>query len=532
MPTASKESQRQVQVVEVIKAVICLRVSTKEQERQGFSIEAQRDMCRRFVVEEGWSIAGEFEFAISGRTVARTREFQEMLDVIRADPGIRRLVVVQLDRLLRDTDDFSDVRREMRRLGVQIVSVTERFDDSPGGEFNQDIRVAQAKYESRIIGSRIKRGQLRKLQEGGWPHQARAGYQVVRRNTERRDHEAILVPDPPQAALVLEAFELYAAGEWSMKRLHQEMTNRGLRTPTGTPLVFSKFAKLLQDKLYIGVMEWNGVEYPGYHERLVPKDLFDKVYAVIQERTVTGTRHQKHNHFLRGSVFCGECGSRLSSLTAKGKFRYYFCLGRHRDPRSCGQPYTPLEDLETQFEALYERLPTDLPDDVRQRIRAELEKEIERRTKSGAAILRTAQRKLRDVERRLERLLFAYEKGAIPLEMLQNRQEALTSERQRAERDVTLAGGEVAEGKRLLEQALVRIDQWNQAYKISPEPERRLQNLALIRAAFVKDRRLVAVEFKEPYASLFFQGSSMNPMVEMRGLEPLASALRTRRSTN
>jgi hypothetical protein len=43
-----------------VKAVIYLRVSTKEQAEEGYSIPAQAEACRRFIADQGWELADEY----------------------------------------------------------------------------------------------------------------------------------------------------------------------------------------------------------------------------------------------------------------------------------------------------------------------------------------------------------------------------------------------------------------------------------------------------------------------------------------
>ena len=43
-----------------MKAVTYLRVSTKEQAEEGYSIPAQAEACRRFIADRGWELADEF----------------------------------------------------------------------------------------------------------------------------------------------------------------------------------------------------------------------------------------------------------------------------------------------------------------------------------------------------------------------------------------------------------------------------------------------------------------------------------------
>lgn len=70
---------------------------------------------------------------------------------------------------------------------------------------------------------------------------------------------------------------------------------------------------MLKDPVYIGMTRWGDEVLPGRHEPLIDRDLFEKVQKVIAAR---------------GTEFC-QCEARLSTLTAKGRFEYFYCLGAH-----------------------------------------------------------------------------------------------------------------------------------------------------------------------------------------------------------
>lgn len=94
---------------------------------------------------------------------------------------------------------------------------------------------------------------------------------------------------------------------------------------------------------------------------------------VIAEHNTAGVRRRRHTHHLRGTVFCGSCGARLSTLTAKGRFEYFYCLGSHNRRTNCEEPYTPARSLERQVEQLYKQIT--LPEDLRRQISADLERD-------------------------------------------------------------------------------------------------------------------------------------------------------------
>src|SRR5262249_6410863 len=153
------------------------------------------------------------------------------------------------------------------------------------------------------------KGMGQKAKMGGWPHAAPLGYLNVRETIGGRQ-VAHIVPDPERAPHVTAAFELYATGEWTVERLAAELSGRGLRNrgrrdrPVA-PLGTSAVAGLLANKAYAGIVAWEGVEYEGLHDPLVDRATFVRVQELLAARASRGTRERRHNHYLKGVLFCG-----------------------------------------------------------------------------------------------------------------------------------------------------------------------------------------------------------------------------------
>src|SRR5262245_11493547 len=72
------------------RAVVYARVSSKEQEKEGFSIPAQRRLLDSYARENGISVAREFVDVETAKQAGRTG-FGEMIAFLRAAPNCRVL---------------------------------------------------------------------------------------------------------------------------------------------------------------------------------------------------------------------------------------------------------------------------------------------------------------------------------------------------------------------------------------------------------------------------------------------------------
>ncbi len=343
-----------------------------------------------------------------------------MLQHLSEDPTVTVLIVHKLDRLARNLEDHVTVRSQLRKLGVQLISVTESLEESASGMLVEGILASIAEFYSSNLAQEVMKGMTEKARRGSWPSFAPVGYKNIRIDGQGgRFGEAVIIPDEEQAPLVRQAFELYGTGEWTLTDLHQEMTHRGLSARKGT-ISRSRLAKMLKNKAYLGKVVWNGVEYPGSHPPLISEELFWQVQDVFRLHDLAKDRRRKHPHYLKGTLYCASCESRLSTMTAKGRYPYFYCLGRQTGATTCTEPYTPAEDLERQVEALYQRiqLPHHLAASLSQRLQTEIDTRETNRTRSAELLTQRLNRL--DTER--DKLLKAYYAEAITLNQLKTEQ--------------------------------------------------------------------------------------------------------------
>ena len=325
-------------------------------------------------------------------------------------------VVHKIDRLARNLADYAAIKARCKKLGIRLVSVTEGMEEGPSGRLIEGIMAAIAEFYSDNLGQEVRKGIQQKLRNGGWPNLAPVGYVNARVDRGARRAEAVLTVDPEQAPLVRIAFELYASGEHTITSLHEQMTELGLRNKRGAPMSRSKLAAMLHNKLYAGIVVFNGVEYAGAHEPLVSQELFDRAQEVFSLHDRDRVRERKHPHFLRGIVTCGSCGSALSSMVARGRssyYSYFYCLGRFTGRTDCKEPYIAQEDLEAIVERVYRGL--ELAEDEEDCLRAALEQEMADEASFSAESLALARKRHARAEAELDRAVSAYLAGAMDM---------------------------------------------------------------------------------------------------------------------
>lgn len=91
-----------------IKAVIYARVSSDEQKREGFSIEAQLDLLRDYAHRHNITVVKEFIEVFSAKESGRPK-FNEMLTFLRSSKDTKSILVEKTDRLYRNFNDYVKV---------------------------------------------------------------------------------------------------------------------------------------------------------------------------------------------------------------------------------------------------------------------------------------------------------------------------------------------------------------------------------------------------------------------------------------
>jgi predicted site-specific integrase-resolvase len=89
-------------------AVIYARVSSKEQDKEGFSIPAQLKLLREYAAAQELKVAQDYVDVETAKQTGRAA-FGEMVAYLKAHPAVRILLVEKTDRLYRNLKDWVTV---------------------------------------------------------------------------------------------------------------------------------------------------------------------------------------------------------------------------------------------------------------------------------------------------------------------------------------------------------------------------------------------------------------------------------------
>lgn len=318
-----KQARSTSKITPKVRCAVYTRKSSEEGLEQEFnSLDAQREACEAYVASqrpEGWVLFHDRydDGGYSGGTLERPALKRLVTDIELGRVDV--VVVYKIDRLSRSLMDFAKLVEAFERNNVTFVSVTQAFNTTTSmGRLTLNILLSFAQFEREVIGERIRDKFAASRKKGMWM----GGYVPLGYRVENRK----LVVEEQEAATVRMSFERFVK-IGSATVLARQLNAEGVTTRTGRPIDKGFLYKLLNNQIYVGMAMHKGVAYPGEHEAIVSRELWDKVHAILQEspRTRGNKTRRSEPALLRGLLFSPSGLAMTPTHTRrKGKlYRYY-----------------------------------------------------------------------------------------------------------------------------------------------------------------------------------------------------------------
>ena len=377
IPAKSKE--------EIKKAAKCLqvaaycRVSTNDEE-QKTSCEAQIEYYTDKINKNpDWKLAGIFaDEGISGTQAKKRPQFLKMIRLCRQGK-IDIILTKSLSRFARNTVECPDYIRELKALGIAIISEKENINTlTAESEMLITIMSCFAQAESESISRNVAWGKRQSFKSGNVPMQYKRllGYKMGKDNLPE------IIPE--EVDIVKEIFRRYLDRS-SMEQIAECLNARGITTKGGdSPYGKVAVKRILTNEKYTGdallqktyitdciskKSRKNNGELPMYlvknhHEPIIPRTDFNRVQEEMARRSakrviaekLTKTEQGKYSakYALTDLLVCGECGThyRRVTWTAKGfKEIKWRCINRIQyGKRKCH--YSPTVDERALHKAI------------------------------------------------------------------------------------------------------------------------------------------------------------------------------------
>ncbi len=339
--------------------------------------------------------------------------FNQMLRLLKQGKA-DGVIIHKIDRSARNLKDWADLG-ELIDQGVEVHFANESLDlHSRGGRLSADIQAVVAADYIRNLREETRKGFYGRLKQGVYPLPAPLGYLDMGKGKPKE-------LDPDKGPLVRKAFELYATGKYSLDTLIDELWHLGLRNRKGGKVTHTGLSTLLNNPFYIGLIRIRrtGETFPGNHEPLISKSLFDRVRQILTGKA--NVRSLKHEFLFRRLLTCKHCGFTLIGEIQKGH-TYYRC-----HTRSC--PTKCVREEEIEEKALKTLLPLQLNADEGAYLEAKVSGLKDNWGKQKEDLVKSTSLRLGQLQDRLGRLTDAFIDGALEREIFEERKAAHLSER-------------------------------------------------------------------------------------------------------
>ena len=342
--------------IKKVRVAIYVRVSTKEQAMEGYSIGEQTERLTKFAEAHGWTIVKIYTDAGHSGADTNRPDLQQMIEDIKSGI-IDKVLVYKLDRLSRSQKDTLDlIENVFLENNTDFESMTEKLDTStPHGRAMIGILAAFAQLEREMITERMSMGMDARVKEGKW----RGGGQVPFGYRYDKQSDKLVI-DEFEAMIVKNLFNEYTSGK-TMYAIADDMYMKG-HTLQNKKVDKRNLRYMLSNKTYCGYLRYQGGWIKGLHDAIIDEATYDKAQVLLDETRrrfeeagyKTGTEAMSTN--FGGLIFCARCGARYSKNTTGTKeYGYiynYGCYSRHKkvkvmikDP-TCKNKYYRIEKFD------------------------------------------------------------------------------------------------------------------------------------------------------------------------------------------
>lgn len=382
--------------------VALARVSSREQEREGFSLEVQEAALKGFAERAGGEIAKFYRLAETASKQEERKAFRELLAYVRDHAAdLNGVLFYKVDRAARNLFDYVELERLEADCGVPVIYVAQPTENTPAGRMQRRILANMATFYTEQQSVDVREGLARRVQNGLFVGRAPFGY-----SNRRQDGRSIVEIEPRAAAAVRRAFELYAFHSHTLDSLAVQLAAEGVEYTKEQPLFQrSKLHLMLHDRAYIGEVRHRGGWHPGQHAPLIDLATFERVQMLLGEKTY----HARDSVFGAGMIRCGHCGKPIvveikQKATANGPrtYHYYRCAAYNK----AGHPRVRVNEtqLDQQVMALVGRMRIE-DQGLRDWIVSVLRAKSKVAEQSAAVEQETLRRELEGVRKQKQRLL-------------------------------------------------------------------------------------------------------------------------------
>ena len=340
-----------------------LRLSRDDEKNgESMSIENQRMILRKFVTENGGTVADEYiDDGWSGTDFERPGVKRLLEDA--KNGKIDTIVVKDLSRFGRNYIQVGQyIDYIFPAYGIRFIALSDNVDTAERGSSGMDMMPIMNVFNEWHAANTSKK--IRAVLEAKWQAGRYTNWAYPYGYKAGTDEKRTAVIDEEAAKTVRRIYDMRLQGN-SVRTIARKLTDDGIPTPSahytrldgkksdrrGAPGWSPKtVAGILKDRTYIGTLTQHRTARFSYknhtavnvpecgqfvkenaHEAIIDRSVWEKVQET--GRSVSQGRGDKENrvHPLSGLLVCADCGKKLKGKRAGGNKAYMYCCRTYAD---------------------------------------------------------------------------------------------------------------------------------------------------------------------------------------------------------
>ena len=282
-----------------MKTVACYcRVSTEEQVKYGFSIQAQKDALTKYCKENNYKYDFYIDEGISASSMKKRKALQEMLE---KSVAYDMILFTKLDRLSRNVLDANNINKILQDNNCTMKAIDEDDVDTStaDGMFMFNLKVSLAQREIGKTSERIKFVFKNKREKGEVTSgTTKYGYKI-------KDKKFVVDPEEAENIRNLYKYFIFVNGDAKLTYEYfiHHFPNKGK----------DALYYYLRETAYIGKYKlYRKNEYiDNYIPAIMDKDLFNQVQNLLKKREKK-ISHAYYPSIFAGLIYCYDCNARMS----------------------------------------------------------------------------------------------------------------------------------------------------------------------------------------------------------------------------
>ena len=313
------------------KALGYLRISDKKQIK-GESKHNQKASIEKYADQKGIEVIKWFyDEAKSGKNTERD-ELQNLLKTALKMKGtIDYVIVYKMNRASRDLDTYiTGIRSVLKGKGITVRSATEHFDDSPMGNFMENLHVMVGQLDNENKRETVIDNMARLAKQGYWQHKPIRGYSAVKiKNSDGSPRPSMKMNG--EAEKVKKILLRFNEGDMILAELCRYATSNELYGQNGKPMSQEVMTRMLKRPEYAGLVCDKFTDYKpvkGKHPALIDEDIYWQNQEILKRKNkdyLIGLKHHEKNDAAPLSRFikCSSCHEIMTRSNPGGNYRYY-----------------------------------------------------------------------------------------------------------------------------------------------------------------------------------------------------------------